>query len=724
MAGYIGRIDAFDSATDDWPMYCERIEQYFKANGIADDKRVSVLLSAMGGKAYALLRTLTAPTKPADLSFDNIVQTLRDHLAPKPLLIAECFRFHKRSQNEGESIAAHVAELKKLSEHCQFGDGLSDALRDRLVCGILQESIQKRLLTESDLTFKRAVEIAVAMETAARDAVELRSRVKIMSVNKVTTVCKLKGTVQNAELCYRCGKGWHKANQCRFKTETCRKCNKVGHIQRACRSDLSHHEKNKQYKAQRKKSRDVHAVAQRSDEESDTGLATLEIYSLRGDLKQAIWLTPRVNGKTIRMELDTGSAVSVMSQTEFERHFTKAEFKPSPVKLKTYTGEPIVPLGVIPVTVRYNDQQCELDLYIVPTAGPALWGRDWLRKLQLDWKSIKSLQISGPVLSGTQEKLKKVLDGAAVVFQPGIGTLKHIKGRITLNEGAVPKFHKARPVPYAIRQKVEMELDRLEAEGILSKVDWSPWATPVVPVAKKDGTVRLCGDFKVSISSELQAEQYSLSRIEDIFASLSGGQFFSKIDLAEAYLQMEMEEDSKVFLTINTHKGLYRYNRLVFGVASAPALWQRAREQVLQGCRGTQCYLDDIIVTGEDDDSHLENLTRVLQRLRSYGLRARRDKCEFFRSTITYCGHEIDANGLHKCHDKIRAVAEAPQPKDVSQLRSFLGFVNYYNRFLANLATVLHPLNVLLRAGQKWMWTKQCERAFQEAKKLVVSETV
>ncbi len=684
---------------------------------------MSVLLSAIGGKAYALLRSLTAPTKPADLSFDNIVKVMQEHLAPKTLLIAERFRFHKWNQNDGESIAVYVAELKKLSEHCQFGDGLNDVLRDRLVCGIAQGSIQKRLLSEADLTFKRAVEIAVAMKTAARDAVELRSGVK-MSVKKVTTAGKPRKTMQKVELCYHCDRGGHKANQCRFKTEMCRKCNKIGHIQRACRSDVQYSDKERQYMAQKKKSRYVHAVTEDTDEESDTGLANLEIYSLKSDLKQAIWLTPQVNGKSIRMELEIGSAVSVMSQHEFEKHFKTAKLKPSPVKLKMYTGEPIIPLGVMPVTVKYNDQQSELDLYIVRIEGPALWGRDWLRKLQLDWKSIKSLQVTGSASPCTQKELEKVLDGATVVFQSGIGTLKHIMGKITLDENAVPKFHKARPVPYAIRQKLETELDRLEAEGILSKVDWSPWATPVVPVAKKDGTVRLCGDFKVSVNPVLQAEQYPLPRIEDIFATLSGGQLFSKIDLAEAYLQMEMEEDSKVFLTINTHKGLYRYNRLVFGVASAPALWQRAMDQVLQGCPGTQCYLDDIIVTGDSDNSHLEDLARVLKRLEEYGLHARRDKCEFFKDKITYCGHKIDANGLHKCRDKLRAVAEAPQPKDVSQLRSFLGFINYYNRFLQNLATVLHPLNALLQAGKKWMWSKQCTQAFQETKKLVMSDTV
>ncbi len=375
MAGYIGKIDAFDNATDDWTLYCERIEQYFKANDIDDDKRVSVLLSAIGGKAYALLRSLTAPTNPADLSLDNIVKVMQEPLAPKPLLIAERFRFHKRNQNNGESIAVYVAELKKLSEHCQFGDGLNDTLRDRLVCGISQESIQKRLLSEADLTFKRAVEIAVAMETAARDAVELRSGVKV-SVIKVTTAGKPKKTMQKVELCYRCDRGGHKANQCRFKTEICRKCNKIGHIQRACRSDVQYSDKERQYKAQKKKSWNVHAVTENSDEESDTGLANLEIYSLKSDLKQAIWLTPQVNGQPIRMELDTGSAVSVMSQHEFEKHFRTAKLKPSPVKLKTYTGEPIIPLGVMPVSVKYNDQQSELELYIVRTEGPALWGRD------------------------------------------------------------------------------------------------------------------------------------------------------------------------------------------------------------------------------------------------------------------------------------------------------------------------------------------------------------
>ena len=114
-------------------------------------------------------------------------------------------------------------------------------------------------------------------------------------------------------------------------------------------------------------------------------------------------------------------------------------------------------------------------------------------------------------------------------------------------------FCKARAVPYALRSKVEEELRRLQKEGILTKVEWNEWGTPIVPVPKKDGSVRICGDYKITVNPELQAEQYPLPRIEDIFANLAGGQKFSKVDLRQAYHQLEMEEDSKKYLTINTH---------------------------------------------------------------------------------------------------------------------------------------------------------------------------
>ena len=168
----IGKINAFDTQ-DNWATYIECLEQYCIANDIADNKRVPALLSLIGPKTYSLLRD--APLKPSSKTFTEIVEILQNHLSPKPL-IAERFRFHTRDQNEGEGVSTYVAVLKKLSEHCQFGENVNDTLRDRFVCGLKHEHIQKHLLTASELTFAKAVEIAVAMEIATKDAFELQSK--------------------------------------------------------------------------------------------------------------------------------------------------------------------------------------------------------------------------------------------------------------------------------------------------------------------------------------------------------------------------------------------------------------------------------------------------------------------------------------------------------------------------------------------------------------------
>ena len=131
-----------------------------------------------------------------------------------------------------------------------------------------------------------------------------------------------------------------------------------------------------------------------------------------------------------------------------------------------------------------------------------------------------------------------------------------------------------------------------------------------------------------------------------------------------------------------------------------------------------------MIVSGKTNEEHLKNLESVLKRLQDAGLKANKEKCEFFRDRVQFCGHEIDKEGLHKTQEKIEVVVSAPRPENVSQLRSFLGLVNYYNRFLPNTSTVLHPLHQLLEQNSLWQWTEQCEQAFTEAKRMITSEQV
>ena len=169
----IGKIESFDDTNENWENYAERGKQFFLANNIDDAHKVPTSLSLIGGKTYALLRDLLAPKKPATKSFQEIVATLQEHLSPKPFEIAERFRFYKRNQHEGESMLSYVAELRKLATHCNFGGNLNEALRVRLVCELRNMQIQKRLLSEARLKYSKAVEIAVVMKTAIRNAIRV-----------------------------------------------------------------------------------------------------------------------------------------------------------------------------------------------------------------------------------------------------------------------------------------------------------------------------------------------------------------------------------------------------------------------------------------------------------------------------------------------------------------------------------------------------------------------
>jgi len=236
--------------------------------------------------------------------------------------------------------------------------------------------------------------------------------------------------------------------------------------------------------------------------------------------------------------------------------------------------------------------------------------------------------------------------------------------------------------------------------------------------------LRICGDYKVTINPGLNITQYPLPRIEDIFADLAGGELFSKIDLSEAYLQMTVDERDRHLLTINTHKGLFRYKRMHYGIALAPAVWQRSMEQILADIPGVHVFLDDITVTGKNDQEHFQRLELVLQRLEKHGLKANKQKSEFFKDSVNYCGHKIDKYGLHKTQKKVEAILKVPVPKNVTELKSFLGLVTYYGKFIPNLSTLVAPLNRLLRKGSKFVWNNDCQNSFAALKKEIASERV
>jgi hypothetical protein len=377
------------------------------------------------------------------------------------------------------------------------------------------------------------------------------------------------------------------------------------------------------------------------------------------------------------MEVDTGASVSLMSELTFKELLQgRVALTPYSVKLKTYTGQAVSVLGQASVRVqvsRFSD--CvQLPLLVVADKGPSLLGRDWLKSLQLNWQSVKKISDSDS---------SEVIHEFPEVFA-GLGKFQGQAVSIAVKEDARPRFFKARPVPLALRPKVEQQLRKEVDQGILHPVKSCDWASPIVPVMKTEGSIRVCADFKQTVNLAIWPDTYPLPNIDELFARLSGGRKFSKLDLSQAFSQLPLDSAAQDLCTINTSLGLLRYTRLPFGISTAPSVFQRVMDGLLQGIEHCAAFIDDVIVTGEDDESHKQNLRAVLQVFKEAGLTCNESKCSFSKDSVAYLGHRIDAEGLHPLEDKVLAEPLPPEMRVfelcVDQLSVHDGCVLWGNR--------------------------------------------
>ena len=340
-------------------------------------------------------------------------------------------------------------------------------------------------------------------------------------------------------VCFKCG-GKHLTTNCRFVSEVCHSCGKQGHIARVYRSAPGKHSdrKNPEPGANNK---GVHQLAEEPEE------VAYSLFPVLGSNSKPLQTTMLVEGHELTMEIDTGAAVSIVSEeTVNSSPFLKClPLQQTDVRLRTYTGEPVSVLGQLLVKVQHDEAQETIPLQVVKGGGTTLLGRDWLQKFRLHWNNIFKLH--------TPPSLQAILVEHKQVFSDGLGTLKDNKVKFYLEDQTNPQFLKARPLPLSLRDKVAEELDRLQAEGIIVPTKFSKWAAPIVPVIKSDGSIRICGDFKRTINRSARTEVYPLPQIDKLYASWSGGQTFTTLDLSHAYLQLELEEESLELVTINTH---------------------------------------------------------------------------------------------------------------------------------------------------------------------------
>ena len=260
----------------------------------------------------------------------------------------------------------------------------------------------------------------------------------------------------------------------------------------------------------------------------------------------------------------------------------------------------------------------------------------------------------------------------------------------------------------------------------------SPWASAVVLVSKKDGSLRFCIDLR-KLNSRTVKDAYSLLRIDEMLDCLNGAQWFTSLDLKSGYWQVEMDEESKALNSFTIGPlGFYQCESMPFGFTNAPATFQRLMESCLgdMHLKWVIIYLDDIFIFSKTSIEHIKRLKGVFQKLHGAGLKIKSKKCEFFKTKISYLGHIVSRNGI-ECHLKeVEAIKNWQRPITVSNVRSNLGFTNYYRKFIHKYAQISQPLNKLIsfyiatKNNKKVEWDERCEEAFLKLKELCCNPPV
>lgn len=736
----------FDATAELWTDYWARFQTFLGANSVAEARRAQVFLTNQAPVVYKLLANLASQQKPPkdinNLSLQEICDFMSEQFHPKRFVVRERFKFWSNMERKpGESIQELVARIRQDAVTCDFPsikDPLDEAMRTRFICSVGNEAVLKALfkLKDDELNFARAIEVAIETEDAAKVAKETVYGSKPKPVHKIhvpekkdkrpskktSTSSKSKRDFPEGT-CGRCGKTGHQGNDCRFKNTVCNFCKKTGHLEAVC--------------LQKKKPSSTVSTIVTLPRNTVNRVGTFPQFQQQLQLQ----------GRFFNFEVDTGAGDNFISEDRWMK-LGKPQLHPTPCNFISASGHPLPALGKCDVPTRMpadeqDAQEQVMELPFVVTSLPMnLLGRHAIYTLGLSLDrhvqsgaclagKLSAVQHIAPATRDTslQKACRQLCAEYPDLFKPGLGLLKDFELEVKFKPDVKPIFCKPRPVPFALQDDLQQAYEEGVKKGVWKPTQFNAYGTPVVPIRKSQlpgqtkSKLRVCGDYSCTVNPQLETHRYPMPLPEDLMRRLGGGYGFTKIDLADAYNQIALGPESQKKLALSTHRGVLLQMRLPFGISSAPGYFQEIMDQLTGDLPGVAVYLDDILVSGSSAEDHLNNLRRLLQRLQEKGLRCRLEKCAFAESSVEYLGHTLSTHGIAK-GPKVDAIRRMPAPKDVSSLRSFLGSVQFYAKFLPNLSTVTEPLHRLTRKNTPWSWGKAQEDAFSQLKTLMCTDTV
>ena len=707
---------------DAWPKWSRRFDRYRIASGLsekANTEQVSTFLYSMGESADDILATLSIDE--TTISYEDIKKKFDEYFGIRKNTIVERARFNRRTQKVGEPVDAFIQDLFKLAEDCDYGNIKDELIRDRIIVGVLDDSLSDRLQIKPDLKLEDAVRAARQNEARSETKEVVRgdhasSSHPVNQVNKShykkSKTAKQHKPRQNPPpqpqatriKCKWCGYDKHARNVCPAREATCTQCHKKGHYQAVCRGKTINQLEYDEHNAP------IHVQPYPGD---FLGEITAFIGETRANKSSTHWIeTIQVNGKATQFKLDTGAHVSILSDRT--PWLEKKMIVQTSDKLYG-PGRTVLNLaGVIPsVKLQCNGNEIFETLFVLRDQDVSLLSADACVKLGLVVRNTSNInEITKPDF---RQEFPSLFTGLGKLETPY---------HITLKEDAVPlSLTTPRLVPQPLLPKVEAEIKKMVETGVISPItEPTTWCNPLVPVLKPNGNVRICVDLQV-LNKAVKREIHPMATVQDSLAQLADAKVMSKLDANSGFWQIPLDDESKLLTTFITPFGRYYFNRLPFGITSAPEVFQRTMSQILSGLSGVVCHMDDVLIHGKSQEEHDHRVRMVLQRLSKAGITLN-EKCEFGKDEMKFLGHIISRDGIQADPNKVKAIKNLDPPRNITELQRFQGMTNQLAKFLPNLSTLNKPLRDLLKKDNAWSWGDAQEKAFNEIKDKLTSTPV
>ncbi|XP_058839737.1 uncharacterized protein K02A2.6-like [Topomyia yanbarensis] len=507
--------------------YFKRFEWALQLSNIPASQYAHYALVHMGTELNNAIKFLVSPRGPEDLTYDELRTTLVGHFDQAKDKYVESIEFREIVQQNGEPVSSFALRLRQGAAHCEYGDFLDRMLIEQLLHGLESRDMCDEIIAKKPATFKNNQK----QQWSDQQSSEQR-------------------------ICGGCG-GNHNRSQCKFRDAKCFNCERKGHISKVCKSSTQN--------PQDRSSAQIHSEAVLASP-VDVIQPLSKIHSINTCGKQVIHVT--IDGHSMDMEVDTGAPCGIISE-----------------KNSFYTGHRIRCLGRLPVNVSIGSTTRKLiNLYVVAEDYDTLFGREWisqfatevnLNELFTQSNTVHSLaSTSSKISMDQQQALSQLLANYDYVFGDTAGTLKGPPASVHLKPGTTPVFAKARDVPLALKSKYAQEIDKKFAAGFYERVDYSEWASTTHIVVKKNGNVRITGNYKPTVNSRMIIDEHPIPKIESIFNQMKGTSLFCHLDVTDAYSHLQIDAEFRHVLTLNTPThGLIRPSRAVYGAANILAIW-------------------------------------------------------------------------------------------------------------------------------------------------------